>query len=114
MIWSKEVDSVLSMGISMDSLGVKNWALTRGQALEAIHHLSSIHIAILGGDVVTEERNCLAPTYDNWYCNRVSEESDDDYVRRSAEVARRYVQDYRETLARRALFAIVPQLISHS
>ncbi|EAN8157777.1 hypothetical protein AUB46_21630, partial [Salmonella enterica subsp. enterica serovar Typhimurium var. 5-] len=51
ILWSKEIDSILNIGISLESLGVKNWALNRKNALDVLHHFESLNICVLGGDV---------------------------------------------------------------
>jgi hypothetical protein len=46
-----KIDPILSRGISLDYLGVRNWALGRGGALNAISELEALGVARIGGDV---------------------------------------------------------------
>lgn len=48
-VWSLEIDAVLSVGYSLESVGIKNWALDRSQALASIGKFESSGVAILGG-----------------------------------------------------------------
>lgn len=46
-----KIDPILSRGMSLDYLGVRNWALGPGGALNAISELEALGVAILGRDV---------------------------------------------------------------
>ena len=108
VFWSEKVDAILSVGLSLEDIGVRNWALDRAQALEALHRLEVAHIAILGGDVYELRNGSLQPTYDNWYCDRVVHESERDFVTRSILVARSYLSNF-ACDSQELRFAIVPQ-----
>lgn len=75
-------------------------ALTVPDALHALDLLNGSQIAVLGGDILSEKENgkliyayqfwgdgqeyhCL-----NWYCSRIDNESQEDYVRRSHRIAK--------------------------
>lgn len=106
-IWSAEIDSVLSVGRSLESIGVRNWALEPRAALNALKQLSSIGVAVLGGDVYAVSGINVESNYDNWYCNRDSGETAVDFVERSIAKARSYITNY-QARAGSVLFAIVP------
>jgi hypothetical protein len=113
-IWSKETDEILGVGQSLSHIGVRNWMLTRSQALIAIEELEAEGIAVLGGDVYSAEEGRVAPTYDSWHCDRNPGENDEAFVRRSAERARRYIGEYPATGGGRVGFAIVPRVARQS
>ncbi|WP_170305784.1 Imm40 family immunity protein [Pseudoduganella ginsengisoli] len=106
-IWSSKIDAILSVGHSLERIGVRNWALEREAALKALQQLSAIGVAILGGDVYVVQGENIEPNYDNWYCNREAEENEADFVARSVAKAQRYIVNYL-TSANNVLFAIVP------
>lgn len=104
-VWSEKIDSILSVGFFLDSLGIRNWALRRDEALAAIDQLEALGVPILGGDVYQLVNELPEHTYDSWYCDRGADEADPTYLRRSADEARRYIQAY---LVGQAVFSIVP------
>jgi len=92
--WSEEIDAILDVGDSLESSGVRNWALTPVQAIEAIVRLSDVGVAILGGDVYVLGLGHVEQCYDSWFCNKDNFESEADFVVRSALEAREYVECY--------------------
>ena len=109
LFWSKEADAILSIGLSLEYCGVKNWALTRQQALLALERLEKYGIAVLGGDVYSVADNSIEPNYDNWYCDREGGESATAFVTRSIAKAKIYVSGYAASDAA-VIFAIVPEV----
>ncbi len=110
-IWSSEIDSILSVGRTLNSVGVRNWALDKDVALAALEQLRTMQVAVLGGDVYTVSGASLESNYDNWYCNRNSGEADVDFVERSISKARSYITSYQANLGN-VFFAIVPSVVS--
>lgn len=49
IVWSEQIDSILSYGVSLDCVEIKNWALGRDDALRAINELEILGVSILGG-----------------------------------------------------------------
>ncbi len=109
MIWSSEVDRILSVGQSLIHQGVNNWALTREQALQAIAMLMENRTAILGGDVYSIDSDKIESGYDNWYCDPNPGESDEIFLQRSHRKALDYISNYRGN-PDRSLFALVPKV----
>lgn len=104
-IWSDSIDPIFAVGHGLESVGVRNWALTRGDALLALQRLRDLGVAVLGGDVYILSDAGVESNCDNWYCDPRAEESAADFLNRSIDRARCYVSDYRSETA---LFAIVP------
>lgn len=92
---------------SLDELGLTD-LVWEDQLIEAvIDALEQLDFAVLGGDVYAATPEGFRPTYDNWYCDRSPEEAFSDYAKRSREVAREYVRNYRKTGNVGAYFALV-------
>lgn len=106
-IWSSEIDLILSVGRNLESAGVRNWALERGDALSALQQLSIIGVAVLGGDTYSVAGPVVQPNYDSWYCNRDRGEPNADFVERSIAKAMDYIGKYQAPVGG-VLFAIVP------
>ncbi|MDR1199326.1 MAG: immunity 40 family protein [Prevotellaceae bacterium] len=87
-------------------------ALTVDDALYALDLLDASHIAVLGGDILSEKENgefiyayqfwgngyeyhCL-----NWSCSRVDNESQEDYVKRSYIIAKENIKTASDTAKR--------------
>ena len=107
-IWSSEIDLILSVGRTLESAGVRNWALERDAALAALEQLSAMGVAVLGGDVYSVSGTNVESNYDSWPCNRDSGEAEADFVERSTVKAMDYIANYQAT-AGNVLFAIVPE-----
>ena len=93
-----------SRGISLQDIGVNNFALDKTSTLEYFQKLFKEHVAILGGDVYLLKDGKLKLTYDNWYCNRGESESMESYVARSIDEAKTYIENYSDDTA---LFCLV-------
>jgi hypothetical protein len=109
VIWTAEIDSILKIGFSLEELGVRNWALKRDDALQALVQLSSMRIAVLGGDVYMALGDSIEPKYDNWYCNPEPTESDEDFIVRSVTMAKNYITNY-PSPQNLLLFTLVPRV----
>ncbi|MDD5276208.1 MAG: Imm40 family immunity protein [Methylovulum sp.] len=109
IFWSSEIDPILSVGRSLEDVGVRNWALRREDALVALTKLAEIGVAVLGGDVYSVSGGGVESNYDNWYCNRGKPESDSAFVERSIAAAMNYIANYRAE-EEAVLFAIVPKV----
>jgi hypothetical protein len=110
IIWSKEIDEILSIGRSLKDIGIRNWALNKECALVALDQLAVAGIAVLGGDVYLEHDKTLQSNYDNWYCQRENGESNAAFVKRSIMYSRAYVSNYNMP-SLPVLFAIVPEKV---
>lgn len=110
IVWSNKVDEILSKGISLESIGVKNWALSQQEALQVLSQFVELQIPILGGDVCEFVNGAIQYNYDNWYCDRLPNESDLDFVSRSIRKAREYIEHYNIKDSDTIFFAVVPEL----
>jgi|SRR5450631_1409117 len=81
-------------GISLQNPGLRERALSRDDALNAINLLVSRNVAVLGGDVYLLREGKIRLAYANWSVDRLVDESDDDYRKRSWEHASKYIRSY--------------------
>lgn len=80
-------------------------ALTVDDALLALELLRNGQTIILGGDILSEENNGLTYAYQlwgeeyiylNWYCDKINNESEGEYLQRSYEVAKTGISNANE------------------
>lgn len=108
-VWRKDIDSILSVGRWLGDIGVRNWLLSRDEALSAIDRLSELGVGLLGGDLYGGAIAPMTVSREGWQCDPVSGESPDEFAIRSAKESRAYILRYAETLANVG-FALVPKL----
>jgi len=109
-VWSERIDPVLETGVELFAQGIHNWALPEQQAMIALSHLEELHVAVLGGDVYQMDNGQLRPVSDNWYCDRMPGEPEQEFVGRSIRKARDYISGYCGRTTAVPLFAIVPKI----
>lgn len=109
IVWSDRADAILSRGKSLAGIGVRNWALTREQALSALQEFEKARIPVLGGDVLKVGNAQPEHNYDGWHTDRTKDESKGAFLNRSLAAARDYIERYRaSTPDSIVLFALVP------
>jgi hypothetical protein len=96
-------------GISLQGYGVREYALRKGDAVEAVGLLQAARVPILGGDVWTVDGSNVQPTGDSWYSDLQAGEHHDDFVRRSASHSLNYIEAYSRT-SPESVFVLVPRL----
>lgn len=110
-VWPDEVAGILGVGIYQGEFGINNWALTKLQALDAITELEKMGIPVLGGDVCEKDPSGrILPNYDNWYCEPLPDESKEDFVHRSIQKTREYIENYPAYEPGRIFFNLVPDV----
>ena len=90
--------------------GSNEIALTVNNAIYALDLLNGSQIAVLGGDILSEQKNgkliyayqlwgseyhCL-----NWYCDKMDTESQEDYIKRTHRVAKESINTANDTAKR--------------
>lgn len=109
-VWTTAVDQILQEGYWLENIGVRNWAMSRNATLHALSQLKCIESAVLGGDVYFQRPEAVESSYDSWYCDKKSDETQSAFLARSIETARAYVSAYAPT-RQDVLFALVPQVV---
>lgn len=100
-------------------IGVDSWALNKEHALAAAQILKDSHIPILGVDVLLNKDEKFYFIYQNqvqgsFACNKKIEESDHDFVERSATEVRNYVETYPNSDEGDRFFTLTPEAIVES
>jgi len=83
-------------GMPLDKFGIKGIALKKLDALQLIQKLEHTGTAILGGDVLKLVNDRIEHTYDSWHCDRLLNETDDEYAQRALAIASEYIRAYQE------------------
>lgn len=109
MAWSKEVEAIVSNGIALHNTGVRNWALSKAQALSALDKFKIEKISVLGGDVYELNDGVPESNCDNWYCDRDPDEAFESYAARSINKARVYISNYNNPNQKQEMFVIVAE-----
>ena len=99
------LDAFSSRGRSLEPLGLQEIAWVKSDALEIVARLADKGVAVLGGDVYKEFPDGLRPTYENWYCERSSEEDFRAFTERSREKAVAFLRSYPDPAE--AMFVLV-------
>lgn len=110
IVWSKEIDEVLSKGQSLGKIGIKNWALEKKLALETLNKFGKMQVPILGGDVYEIKDGNINYSNDNWYCDQMVGESSSDFTLRSIRKAKEYIENYPGDSTNEFLFVLVPEV----
>ncbi|MDO5615801.1 MAG: Imm40 family immunity protein [Cruoricaptor ignavus] len=110
IVWSDKVDELLSKGISLESMGIKNWALSQQEALQVLNRFVDLQIPILGGDVCEFIDGVIQYNYDSWYCDRLPSESHVEFVSRSIRKTKEYIEHYDIKVPNKIFFTFVPEI----
>lgn len=105
---STYIDFIKEKGKPLSEInpGSDEIALTVSDALQALELLRDSQVAILGGDILSEENNELIYAYQlwgeeyqylNWYCDKKDNESKENYLQRSYVLARECIANASKT-----------------
>lgn len=73
---------------------MSDFAWTKEDAQTLIRAIMRDHIGILGGDVYKLNQDRLEPLYDNWSCEPVDTETEEEYYSRSKIESLNYIENY--------------------
>ncbi|MCJ9753646.1 Imm40 family immunity protein [Neorhizobium sp. BETTINA12A] len=104
-MWNNAIVDILSQGIWLGDYGTRNWALTRGQAIDALDRLSLIGVPVSGGDVYIFFDGKYVSTYENWY---FEDQGGQDYAEKSIEYSKDFVERF--DAFEEPFFVLVPHL----
>jgi hypothetical protein len=94
----------LSVGKSLEDMGISEIAWKSQDALKVIDYLAKKGHAILGGDVYAYSDNEIESTYDSWYSNKSISES---VVQESRKRAFEYIIEYNKNNGDNYLYSII-------
>ena len=98
----------ISKYFSLEEKGIDNYAFSYQQAILLVDALRQSNVPILGGDVSLKLGSSIEPSYDNWYCDKIEDERDSDFLRRSCDVAETFIKEYKKNnIIKEPLFAFV-------
>lgn len=103
----KQINELLKEGHSLEGIGINNWAFSQEDALEILNRFEEFKVSILGGDVFELTNSIVQSNYDNWYCNRLSNETDIEFSKRSIKRAKDYITNYNVSDPSQIFFAFV-------
>lgn len=81
-------------GHSLASIGLREVGLEKAVALDGIRLLRSASRSILGGDVYFKCGEEIEVAYANWHSDPRSNEGADEFVERSCDEAKRYIEQF--------------------
>ena len=99
-------DLIRTRGIPLSQLGVDGHALAESDALRGLEILLAAERPALGGDVYLIRNRTVATGYANWRSDPRADESAGDFVLRSHEEARTYIQRFPQKTATEAVFTL--------
>lgn len=91
-IFRRMPEPVLSRASSLEVIGLHEIAWPLSTIREVVELLSSMSVAVLGGDVYEVHGNTFTPTYENWFCERLPDESIEEFGSRSRNVAMQFAE----------------------
>jgi hypothetical protein len=100
-------DLLKKVGIPLTSIGLKEVALSRVDALRAIAMLAGGAMCILGGDVYFRRGDRIDPAYANWYIVQNPSESTKSYIDRSISNAIEYIEGFPKREGEHPIFVLV-------
>jgi hypothetical protein len=101
------IDKILKIGVSLKPIGVKNWALSKENALAVLEKFYELKMPILGGDVCEIDKGIINYNYDNWYCEKRKDEGHNEFVVRSIQEAEDYINNYKSDDIDKIFFVFV-------
>lgn len=94
---------ILSTGINLEPIGIKEIAWKYEDALVVIDYIFRKGYPILGGDVYAYCEDSVETTYDSWYMNKTDSK---DFVLESKNKAIEYIRNYSNFNGANYIFSI--------
>jgi len=99
---------LMSKGIRLSALGIREFALKRSDALEGLMLLRQARVPVLGGDVYLCRDLRIEPAYANWHTEQALGEDWHGYLRRSWDATEAYLESFHAIGNAEAIFVLVP------
>jgi len=87
-------DKITQKSISLEGYGINDLAWSKEDAKRLINEIMKDKIGILGGDVYKLTPKRLEPLSDNWVCEPMETESEEEYHSRSKFESLKYIENY--------------------
>jgi len=99
-------EKITREAISLERYGLNDLAWNKEDAKFLIRAIMKDQIGILGGDVYKLTDNRLEALYDNWACDPIETESEEEYYLRSKTEALDYIENYSAQPGENIVFSI--------
>lgn len=96
--------SIKELGYSLSDLGINEYAWRKNEILKIIQIFREKGIPVLGGDVYELHDRRIQATCDSWY---TEDEEKKDYIERSLEKTRLYIEEYENLNGNHFIYSIV-------
>lgn len=103
----EELLNLLCEGVALHPHGIHNWALNAWQSINFVEIARQRKVPILGGDLYFVKNGEPVIAYENWFCGKNEKENHDDYVDRSANIAKDFININLSKLGENILFALI-------
>ena len=99
-------ETIIKNSISLEKYGINNLAWSKIDAQQLIHLIDKDKVGILGGDVY-KLTSTLESLSDNWSCEPVESESEEEFNARSKQESLKYIKNYPVEKGEKILFSII-------
>ena len=99
-------EKIIQKSLTLEKYGLNDLAWGKEDAKDLIQALMKDHIGILGGDVYRLKLDRLEPVYDNWSCEPMKAESEEEYYARSKAESLNYIENYSIEHGENIIFSI--------
>ena len=100
------IPNVIQKSLCLEKYGLNDFAWTKDDALTLIRAIMRDHIGILEGDVYKLNPDRLEPLYDNWSCEPMNTETEEEYYSRSKIESLNYIENYAIGTGENIIFSI--------
>jgi len=107
MLQQKIKEKIIQNSISLQRFGLNELAWRKKDAQNFINDIMKDKIGILGGDVYKLTPKQLEPLCDNWSCEPIATESEENYHSRSKFESLKYIANYPVQKGEKILFSII-------
>ena len=101
------VGGKINEALSLSVIGINEYAWNYNSIVEMIPLLREKRLPILGGDVYSMNNSTIENSDDNWYYDRIPNESFYDYVQNSCNKSESYIRTFKNHSCDRPLFSFV-------
>jgi hypothetical protein len=99
-------DKITEKSISLEGYGINDLAWSKEDAKSLINQIMKDKVGILGGDVYKLTPKRLEPLSDNWSCEPMETEPEEDYYSRSKSESLKYIENYPIEPEEKIIFSI--------
>jgi hypothetical protein len=98
---------LVTKGVSLQKLGLREVGLPRGDALRAVELLRASSVSILGGDVYFTRGDSVEQAFADWHTDRQPGEERSAFADRSCQQTKAYIESFPHRPGVAPLFVLV-------